>query len=149
MAALNFEHYFFESFSFRENVIFDGRVEKLNVSFFPHVDITILEKLDTAIVTMKSRIGNEKETACPFLAEVTLTGIFKVSFDKNDDRDKAMADSLITQNTIAILFPYLRSFISDMTLRTNKYPAFILPPFNIVEMLEENASVTVHRVTGE
>ena len=52
----------------------------------------------------------------------------------------------MTQNTIAILFPYLRSFIADMTLRTNKFPTFILPPFNVVEMIKDNEAVTVNRL---
>lgn len=146
MAVLNFENYFFENFSFRENNNFDSEVEKLDVDFFPKAEVNILEDDNVAIITLTSSIGNEEKNSCPFLADVTLTGVFKVSYDEKNDRDKEMAEEFLTQNTIAILFPYLRSFISDMTLRTNKYPAFILPPFNVVEMLEDNEAVTVNRL---
>lgn len=92
------------------------------------------------------RLGDESKINCPFTGEVSLTGIFRVEMDKSDENDTNIANELLTQNTISILFPYLRSFVSDMTLRTNKYPAFILPPFNILEMVNESGLVKINRL---
>ncbi|WP_285141241.1 protein-export chaperone SecB [Lactococcus petauri] len=146
MATLNFENYFFEKFSFEENKNFDGESKNLDVDFFPKAEVNILEDENIAIVELNSIIGDESKKDCPFIGQVTLTGIFNISFDEEDHEDADLAENFLTQNTIAILFPYLRSFIADMTLRTNKFPTFILPPFNVVEMIKDNEAVTVNRL---
>ncbi|MFB5762242.1 hypothetical protein [Paenibacillus medicaginis] len=68
---------------------------------------------------------------------VTLLGFFEVIFN-NDDPEKRgyNVKSLCERNTLAILFPYLRSTISDISLKANAEP-IILPTINIVELIEE------------
>lgn len=59
---------------------------------------------------------------------VRVVGLF--SFDgEGKEQEKA----LISRNTMAILFPYLRSQIALMTAQTDS-PKFVLPPMNISEM---------------
>lgn len=146
MAILKFENYFFEDFSFKENENFDSNSDGLDVDFFPKVEVNILEKENACVVSIYCRLGDESKINCPFTGEVSLTGIFRVEMDESDENDTNIANELLTQNTISILFPYLRSFVSDMTLRTNKYPAFILPPFNILEMVNESGLVKINRL---
>lgn len=43
---------------------------------------------------------------------------------------------LIQKNTLAIMFPYLRSYITSLTANPGFTP-IVLPPMNIVAMLEE------------
>lgn len=70
---------------------------------------------------------------CPFQLEISLTGLFKlVNFDGIEVEIK---DKLINENTIAILFPYLRSLITSVTASANINP-LILPPVNVIAMLE-------------
>ncbi len=59
---------------------------------------------------------------------VRVVGLF--SFD---GEDKEQEKALISRNTMAILFPYLRSQISLMTAQTDS-PKFVLPPMNISDM---------------
>lgn len=44
--------------------------------------------------------------------------------------------ALIQKNTLAIMFPYLRSYITSLTAQPGVTP-IVLPPMNIVAMLEE------------
>ncbi|MCI8429368.1 MAG: preprotein translocase subunit SecB [Lachnospiraceae bacterium] len=44
--------------------------------------------------------------------------------------------SLIERNTIAIMFPYLRSYISTLTTQPGMAPV-VLPAINIVSMLQD------------
>lgn len=147
MAMLKFENYFFESFSFSENEKFDYECDDLDVDFFPKVEVNILEK-KSAIILMYCRLGDESKINCPFTGEVKLTGIFTAEFDESDTEDANLANELLTQNAIAILFPYLRSFVSDMTLKTNKFPSFILPPFNILNMLKEEELIQINELSN-
>ena len=49
-------------------------------------------------------------------------------------------DVIIHQNTVAIVFPYIRSQISMLTAQPEVEP-IILPPFNIAQMVEDAMSV--------
>ena len=44
---------------------------------------------------------------------------------------------LIEKNTIAIMFPYIRSHISTITSQPGMMP-IVLPPINIAAMLKDN-----------
>ena len=46
--------------------------------------------------------------------------------------------NLIEKNTIAIIFPYVRSHISSITSQPGMMP-IVLPPMNIAAMLKDNA----------
>ena len=46
--------------------------------------------------------------------------------------------NLIEKNTIAIIFPYVRSHISSITSQPGMVP-IVLPPMNIAAMLKDNA----------
>ena len=46
--------------------------------------------------------------------------------------------NLIEKNTIAIIFPYVRSHISSITSQPGMMP-IVLPPMNIADMLKDNA----------
>lgn len=46
--------------------------------------------------------------------------------------------NLIKKNTIAIIFPYVRSHISSITSQPGMMP-IVLPPMNIAAMLKDNA----------
>lgn len=46
--------------------------------------------------------------------------------------------NLIEKNTIAIIFPYIRSHISSITSQPGMMP-IVLPPMNIAAMLKDNA----------
>lgn len=147
MATLTFENYFFEKFSFIENEKFDIDSEKLDIDIVPKADIYVAK--DKVLIKLFCKLGNGEKTSCPFIAEVNMVGIFGHEVDVDDPEDKLLSSKLVSQNTLAILFPYLRSFVSDMTLRSNKFPVYIIPTMNIVDFIEDNSSVNIIEVNDE
>ena len=68
----------------------------------------------------------------PFTAFVSLTGSFTVP-------EKENAQELMEVNGTAILFPYLRAVMSQLTAAAN-IPQVILPTVNLVQMLNKRKS---------
>ena len=82
-------------------------------------------------VTLSARVGAEDDTM-PFTAFVSLTGSFTVP-------EKENAQELMEVNGTAILFPYLRAVMSQLTAAAN-IPQVILPTVNLVQMLNKRKS---------
>lgn len=78
--------------------------------------------------------SGETDNPLPFAVEVAIEGAFSLE-------DIANADAIMKVNAVAILFPYLRSTLSMLTLLANITP-IILPPINLVQMFEEEQAVT-------
>ncbi|HCQ3487930.1 TPA: protein-export chaperone SecB [Staphylococcus aureus] len=81
-------------------------------------------------IRLNIEIGDENFINYDFFVSVSIIGDFET--DENIDSD-------LVPNAIAILFPYLRSLISDLTSKGNKKP-LILPPINVNDLLK-NAKV--------
>lgn len=65
---------------------------------------------------------------------VVMSGFF--SFDTDSELDQTYKEKLIQENTLAIMFPYIRSVITTITSQTGIQPV-ILPLINIVGLLEQ------------
>nr|WP_317357319.1 protein-export chaperone SecB [uncultured Tyzzerella sp.] len=77
-------------------------------------------------VSLATQIEKEDE----YTLNIKLSGFF--TFNGDDDKKELF----LKQNAVAILMPYLRSQISLLTCQPNMEPV-VLPPINIVSMLEE------------
>ena len=64
----------------------------------------------------------------PFELSVTLAGRFRIPRDS----DPAQAEA-IKSTACAIVFPYLREHVSNLTMRS-VYPTLRMPPMNVVEL---------------
>lgn len=88
---------------------------------------------NTFLVTLNIAIfDNAKENNYPFTMNVSITGVFQTNIE-----DTNSIKNFAEINSIAILFPYLRSIVSTYTANANIQP-LILPPINVVNMLKEN-----------
>ena len=65
--------------------------------------------------------------------EVNIEGLFHLEDWEHPDRLP-----LIRSNSVAILFPYLRSIVTMITANANISP-YVLPVMNIAAMFEQNA----------
>lgn len=63
--------------------------------------------------------------------EIIMIGCFKTT-----DEDLVIAKTLLKKNSVAIMFPYLRSYITTLSSQPN-LPPLILPPVNINQLLDE------------
>ena len=82
-------------------------------------------------VTLILTGNKEKEYAL----EIALSGYF--SFDTSEELDVEMKNTMINQNAVAILMPYVRSQVSLLTAQP-EVECVVLPPFNIVKMIEKD-----------
>jgi len=86
-------------------------------------------------VTLSFKIGPSDEVKdCPFIIEIDMRGHFELEPSENDVENH----SFIHKNTIAIMFPYLRAIVSNLTINAN-IPPLVLPIINIAESLNSNS----------
>lgn len=81
-------------------------------------------------VTLMLSGNKEKE----YTIEIVLSGYF--SFEENKKMDAELKQTLISQNAVAIIMPYLRSQVSLITAQP-EVDCVVLPPFDITQMLAE------------
>ncbi|UNQ06683.1 protein-export chaperone SecB [Enterococcus faecalis] len=101
---------------------------------------------DNVLVSIEAELGDFDDEDCPFKLEVSLNGYFKYTVDKDDSKDVEQLKQLVTQNALAILYPYLRNVVSDVTLKSNRFPAYILPVMNIAELMKQNDSIKIYDI---
>lgn len=135
MAAINFINYVVDSMFYKTNPEFDIEGNK-DIIIEEDVDaqINILDEQETAIITLRAKL--EENENVPFSFEVSIVGYFE--FDEKESDGIEFREFLRT-NAVAILFPYLRSIVSDLTGKSNRFPNYNMPVRNIArEMAEKN-----------
>ena len=84
------------------------------------------------VVTLTTELCSESNSA---YIKVVCRGKFSVAIDNLNEQT---ANMLIEKNTIAIMFPYVRSYISTITSIPNMSP-IVLPPINVNKLIEDQA----------
>lgn len=77
-------------------------------------------------------IGNKEKE---YSLEIAVSGYF--SFDENEEAEEELKTTMINQNAVAIIMPYLRSQVSLLTAQP-EVECVVLPPFNIVKMMSDD-----------
>ena len=131
-SSLRFIDYYVDEVQFYNNQLFEERSVQLDFHISHNIEYTEDEN-NTFFVTLNIVIFDKaKENNYPFTMNVSITGIFQTNIEDVDSIRK-----FAEINSIAILFPYLRSIVSTYTANANIQP-LILPPINVVNMLKEN-----------
>ncbi len=100
---------------------------ELEISFSINIGVN-MKNQNVKKVTIKV-IGEKKDE---YNFEVQASGFFYYEGDASD--------SIIHQNAVAIVMPYLRSEVSLLTAQPG-VETVILPPFNVVEMMHESTCI--------
>lgn len=101
--------------------------DELSVKFEKSVDA--MEGNNKYRVILQCTIEDKKYNSLRIFA--SMVGIFECHSE-----DTGLLNTLINENTIAIMFPFLRSQISLLTTQPDMSPV-ILPPMNINSLLSE------------
>ncbi len=129
---LSLERHIVKSMSFSINENFDfgkGTPITINPEFTRNI-----KKVDNDSVMVNLIFCIDNENAdMPFSMEVNIEGLFHLEDWEHPDRLP-----LIRSNSVAILFPYLRSIVTMITANANISP-YVLPVMNIAAMFEQNA----------
>lgn len=90
-----------------------------------------IRKIDenSASVQLEFFIDNN-DLSLPFEIEVAIEGIFTLENWEMEEKK-----SIMKYNTVAILFPYLRSIVTMLTANAN-VPPYVLPVMNINALFE-------------
>lgn len=88
---------------------------------------------DSFSVILGFKIESTDDNPFPFTTEIIMEGKFQfIGSVEKDDKIK-----LMNENSLAILFPYLRSVVSMVTVSANE-TALLLPTFNIINFFKEH-----------
>jgi preprotein translocase subunit SecB len=141
-AQLKFNKYTVDHMYYKRNLKYWEKIDsKENIKFKLHpkflFDVVYTDdNYKSADVIVGVKIGEElKDEDIPFIIEIILRGSF--TFDYKEDKEKK--EEIINfykQNAIAILFPYLRSLVTDLTSKSD-HPPIMLPTINIIKVAEE------------
>ncbi len=112
---------------------------KGNISFQikPKIECKVAKKDDNLFVNLALKINEDISSPVPFNLKVVIAGTFKLKdptlvMDENAQRAQI-------HEAFSVLYPYLRSTVSGITLQCN-IPAYILPTI-LPEQLTQNEQI--------
>jgi len=133
MAVLEFKSYSVNELSYKKNDLYQGTRQNINLD--PEINIKNTLEQDSIIVTVNVQVGSQTDKQTPFMVTASISGEF--AYHENEDHNQVGVDTLIKKNAVAILYPYVRSLVSNITNASNQFPALILPTINVTQVLEE------------
>lgn len=136
MAVLEFNGYRVNKMIYTRNENFDPKTKSINMK--PNLNTNFDVKDDKINVSLNVKVGSTENTSVPFLAECSLTGIF--TYRHEEDKTDVGLDTLIRNNAVAILYPYVRAIISTLSMTSNEFPNYNLPTINVGKVLSDQAN---------
>lgn len=133
MAVLEFKGYHVNKMAYTKNEKFEISNEKIKLS--PTLSTNFDIKKNEINVSLKVGVGSIQKKNIPFFVECSLTGVF--IYKKEEDKTEVGLDTLIRNNAVAILYPYVRAIISTLTMTSNEFPNYNLPTINVGQALKE------------
>lgn len=138
MAGISFINYVVDEMYYKTNSSFTvPENEGIEINEKINAEIVIRSKNDAVVAIQCVLEENEKN---PFSLDVKIVGYFEYN---SDDSDGIMFQDFLKTNAVAILFPYLREVVSNLTGKSNVYPNYNLPIKNISKEMQENDSIRV------
>lgn len=135
LAKLQFLDYFVTDIEYKFNPMFTSSDdEKLSPEFGYEIKMNEEDPTE-ALVYLSISIGEKNLKENSVYVSVTIVGHFK-AFNVEDQEE---LEYYFTHNTLAILYPYLRSLVSEITSKGSEAP-IILPTLNIVSLIHEMKS---------
>ncbi|GBC60568.1 protein-export chaperone SecB [Desulfonema ishimotonii] len=95
-----------------------------NIEIDPEISLNYEKIQDVLTLYLGVSVDDPK---VPFTFTVVISGVFKFG----DDVSGENTDSIANINCAAILFPFLREVVADLTRRAG-FPPLLLPPINFV-----------------
>ena len=109
------------NFDLNDGFEFSDEPIKVNPTFNRGINKIIK---DSAKITLGFELRSTKENPSPFNLSIVISGIFElIDWERNNTE-------IMKTNTVAILFPFLRSLIATVTANAS-IPPYVLPVINI------------------
>ncbi|GLJ01110.1 MULTISPECIES: protein-export chaperone SecB [Bacillus] len=129
-AILQFVDYKVLNTVYKHNPALDDKeFEELN----PEFEVTLrLTKKDHAFIKLSIEFGDKKVQETSLYVYAQIAGLFE--FESEEEISNENKKELLQVNGLAILYPYIRSLVTDLTSKGSN-EGVILPTVNISEML--------------
>ncbi|MGX6408960.1 protein-export chaperone SecB [Weissella confusa] len=135
MAVINFLDYQLTGLKYEKNYDFLER-EDGNVGYEPVFNYSVVNTdYEKKLYEVKVSVGINA-TEFPFVVSVDLVAQFNFDSENPDDN---FEDFL--PNALAIVFPYLRSAVSQLSLMSNEYSALQFPTVNLYQLIKQNKNI--------
>ncbi|MGX7232438.1 protein-export chaperone SecB [Enterococcus italicus] len=142
MATITFNDYIIEKSIYRTNPSFKEPHEEYGLVIDEDFSAEVGIKNDRGYVKIKLLLNNDDDAEyisnTPFFLEVIIRGIFSHEYEIEE---KSQLKSLLGSNALAILYPYLRSYVSFLTANTNQFPTYILPVVNFAKLISDEEKI--------
>ena len=126
-SVLKLEKMAFEEITYSRDI--NSREKSIDYEMNFSRSITACEESEKYKVSLTANVWSKNTETIKLI--VTLTGIFSCECE-----DESLKNELLRYNTVAILFPYVRSQISLVSTQPGIAP-ISFPPVNIVAMFKE------------
>ena len=143
MAIISFEEYVIDKSVYQNNPEFENNREdgKLLVPIRFSAEIGIDKEEEKSYVIINVNLGQSTDPEeIPFICEVSIRGLY--SYSSSDFENEEELKQVLGSNAVAILYPYVRAYISTLTNLSNQFPAYTLPVMNFAETIKENDLIT-------
>lgn len=135
MPSMSIREISLEKVTFQVNRDYREEGEPKAISYRIKVDSHInREKTVLSISLGVESPRREENPDCPFFFDLTMVGVFEFSETVTDELRKQYA----AINGPAILFPYVRETLADITRRSG-FPPLLLPVMNFVRLAQARA----------
>lgn len=135
MAVIEFKGYKVVKYKYERNEGFiRNPEEKISVESDLNAETKISK--NEAFISMAVVVGSLEDTSSPFRVETLIKGYFEYNFE--EDEGQIGFKNFLEVNGVAILYPYLRSLISNITNMSNEFPGYNMPTINVHEVLKES-----------
>lgn len=131
MAGLSFTNYYVKELSYKRNENFNPEIRSISAPLDADFGYNISD--GKAYVDFRLTVGNLIEENSGFEVKVNVVGEFSYH---EEESDGITFDDFIQENAIAILYSYVRPMVSDIILRSNEFPNYILPVINVRKLIE-------------
>jgi len=132
MSVLNFEGYLVEKMTYDRNPNFDKKFAQFKMS--PTIELKNQVDGEKIQVSLGITVGKQNDSKIPFSATVIIVG--KFSYQPDEDTESIGLTALVRNNAVAILYPYARALIAQLTTASNEFPGYNLPTINVPEALK-------------
>ncbi|EIJ82284.1 hypothetical protein PB1_05120 [Bacillus methanolicus PB1] len=132
--VLQFKDYHVLETHYMFNPFLDEEEERLSPRFEYSLDFPEEENKKLAFIKLGITIGDENLIKNSFFVSATILGVFSIK--SKEELDEEEIHSFYKINAVAILFPYLRSLVSDLTGKGSE-PPIIIPTINVVELIKK------------
>lgn len=141
LAQLRFSGYYVEELKYSRKDDVDDKKEKITLS--PDFDVVVVtdpEDFHRANVFISVEFKDEDNKYLPFYLYARIRGFFDIV----GDMDESACNAMYETNATAILFPYLRAIVTNLS-SGNDHPPVVLPAINIKKYMEHKKSATEKR----